>query len=39
VPCATGPGGLPLGVQIIGGIGQDLATLAWAHWIHGILRA
>ncbi len=34
VPCGTGPGGLPLGVQVIGRIGDDARTLACAEWIH-----
>jgi Asp-tRNA(Asn)/Glu-tRNA(Gln) amidotransferase A subunit family amidase len=39
VPCATGANGLPLGVQVVGAIGHDLTALAWADWIHGVLRA
>ena len=33
VPVGTGPQGLPLGVQLVGGFGQDAATLAWAEWM------
>ena len=33
VPLTTGPNGLPLGVQVIGRIGDDARTLACAHWI------
>lgn len=33
VPAGTGPLGLPLGVQIVAGIGQDRAALAWAEWV------
>jgi Asp-tRNA(Asn)/Glu-tRNA(Gln) amidotransferase A subunit family amidase len=38
VPCVTvpvgrGPGNLPLGVQIVGRIGEDRQTLAWARWV------
>ena len=33
VPVGTGPKGLPLGVQLVGGFGQDAATLAWAEWM------
>jgi Asp-tRNA(Asn)/Glu-tRNA(Gln) amidotransferase A subunit family amidase len=38
VPCVTvpvgpGPGGLPLGLQIVGRFGDDRATLAWAQWV------
>lgn len=43
VPCVTvpvgiGPAGLPLGLQIVGGIGSDRATLAWAQWIASALE-
>ncbi|HEX7000011.1 MAG TPA: amidase [Gammaproteobacteria bacterium] len=34
VPAGTGPGELPLGVQVIGREGQDALTLACAEWIH-----
>lgn len=33
VPVGTGPQGLPLGVQIVAGFGQDAAALAWAEWV------
>ncbi|MDO9708323.1 amidase [Paracraurococcus lichenis] len=33
VPAGTGPKGLPLGVQVVGGFGRDAATLAWAEWV------
>ncbi|NOG70940.1 amidase [Roseicella sp. DB1501] len=33
VPVGTGPQGLPLGVQVVAGFGQDAAALAWAEWI------
>lgn len=33
VPAGFGPKGLPLGVQIVGRIGEDAATLAWAEWV------
>ena len=33
VPAGTGPGGMPLGVQIVGRRGDDRATLAWAQWV------
>jgi Asp-tRNA(Asn)/Glu-tRNA(Gln) amidotransferase A subunit family amidase len=33
VPVATGPKGLPLGVQLVTGMGQDRAALAWAEWV------
>jgi Asp-tRNA(Asn)/Glu-tRNA(Gln) amidotransferase A subunit family amidase len=37
VPVAKGPQGLPVGLQIIGRIGDDPRTLSAAHWIHGAL--
>lgn len=37
VPCATGPAGLPLGVQIVGAAGEDIATLGCAEWIERVL--
>lgn len=33
VPTATGPLGLPLGLQAVGMIGGDARTLACAHWL------
>ena len=33
VPVATGPKGLPLGVQVVTGFGQDRACLAWGEWV------
>ncbi|MBD0270916.1 MAG: amidase, partial [Acetobacteraceae bacterium] len=33
VPAGEGPKGLPLGVQIVTGFGQDRAALAWAEWV------
>jgi Asp-tRNA(Asn)/Glu-tRNA(Gln) amidotransferase A subunit family amidase len=33
VPVGTGPKGLPLGVQVVGGFRQDAVTLAWAEWV------
>ncbi|HMA88161.1 MAG TPA: amidase [Burkholderiales bacterium] len=33
VPVRTGPLGLPLGVQVVGRIGDDARTLACAHWV------
>ncbi len=33
VPAGTGPGGLPLGIQIVGRVGEDRAVLAWAAWV------
>ena len=37
VPCGVGPHGLPLGVQVVGTRGSDLATLRCAHWIESKL--
>ena len=33
VPVGAGPQGLPLGVQLVTGFGQDAAALAWAEWV------
>ncbi|MFC7474916.1 amidase [Dankookia sp. GCM10030260] len=33
VPAGTGPKGLPLGVQVVAGFGQDATALAWAEWV------
>jgi Asp-tRNA(Asn)/Glu-tRNA(Gln) amidotransferase A subunit family amidase len=33
VPAGDGPGGLPLGLQIVGRLGADAATLAAAAWV------
>ncbi len=33
VPAGTGPKGMPLGVQIVTGYGQDREALAWAEWV------
>jgi len=33
VPAGFGPKGLPLGVQLVGRIGDDAATLSWAEWV------
>jgi Asp-tRNA(Asn)/Glu-tRNA(Gln) amidotransferase A subunit family amidase len=43
VPCLTvpaykGPGGLPIGVQIVGAYGSDRDTLAWAQWTRRTLE-
>jgi Asp-tRNA(Asn)/Glu-tRNA(Gln) amidotransferase A subunit family amidase len=38
VPAGTGPNGLPVGVQIVGRIGDDARTLAAAQWIQGSLE-
>jgi Asp-tRNA(Asn)/Glu-tRNA(Gln) amidotransferase A subunit family amidase len=33
IPCLTGPNGLPVGVQVIGRIGDDARALAVAEWL------
>jgi Asp-tRNA(Asn)/Glu-tRNA(Gln) amidotransferase A subunit family amidase len=38
VPIGEGPNGLPLGLQVIGRIGDDARTLACAGWIHSKLK-
>jgi Asp-tRNA(Asn)/Glu-tRNA(Gln) amidotransferase A subunit family amidase len=38
VPAAKGPNGLPVGVQIVGRIGDDARTLAAAQWVEGLLK-
>ena len=37
VPAGTGPGGLPLGIQIVGRHGDDQAVLAWARWVEAAI--
>ena len=37
VPAGTGPGGMPLGVQIVTARGRDREALAWAAWVAGAL--
>jgi Asp-tRNA(Asn)/Glu-tRNA(Gln) amidotransferase A subunit family amidase len=37
VPAGTGPAGLPLGIQIVGRVGEDATTLAAAHWVAAAL--
>ena len=37
VPAGAGPAGLPLGLQIVGRLGDDARTLAAAHWIGATL--
>ena len=38
VPAGTGPSGLPVGVQIVGRIGDDARTLAAAQWVQGLVE-
>ena len=38
VPMGRGPNGLPLGLQVIGRIGEDARTLACARWIEARLK-
>jgi Asp-tRNA(Asn)/Glu-tRNA(Gln) amidotransferase A subunit family amidase len=37
VPAGKGPKGLPLGVQLVGRIGEDAAVLAWARWLQAAI--
>ena len=37
VPAGTGPNGLPLGIQIVGRLGDDRAVLAWARWVEAAI--
>jgi Asp-tRNA(Asn)/Glu-tRNA(Gln) amidotransferase A subunit family amidase len=34
IPCSQGQNGLPVGVQIIGRIGDDARVVAVAEWLH-----
>ncbi|MYN13933.1 amidase [Pusillimonas sp. TS35] len=36
-PCGTGPTGLPLGVQLVGGFGEDAYLLAVANTVSGLV--
>ncbi len=38
LPVALAANGLPVGLQVIGAYGSDVATLAGAHWVHEKLR-
>jgi len=38
VPCASGPNGLPVGVQLVGRIGEDARLVAAAEWLQAALR-
>jgi Asp-tRNA(Asn)/Glu-tRNA(Gln) amidotransferase A subunit family amidase len=37
VPAGTGPKGLPMGVQLVGRIGEDAAVLGWARWLQAAM--
>nr|WP_270939117.1 amidase [Roseomonas sp. MO-31] len=37
VPAGTGPKGLPMGVQLVGRLGEDAAVLGWARWLQAAL--
>ena len=39
LPCGVGPNGLPLGIQVIGALGEDSVMLAHARWISAQLIA
>jgi Asp-tRNA(Asn)/Glu-tRNA(Gln) amidotransferase A subunit family amidase len=38
LPFARGRNGLPVGLQLVGGYGEDHRLLAAAHWVHARLR-
>jgi Asp-tRNA(Asn)/Glu-tRNA(Gln) amidotransferase A subunit family amidase len=38
VPMGVGPNGLPLGLQVIGRVGEDARTLACARWIEARIK-
>jgi Asp-tRNA(Asn)/Glu-tRNA(Gln) amidotransferase A subunit family amidase len=37
VPAGVGPKGLPMGVQLVGRVGEDRSVLGWARWVEAIL--
>ena len=37
IPAGAGPKGLPLGVQLVGRVGEDAATLGWARWMQAAM--
>lgn len=37
IPAGTGPKGLPVGVQLVGRLGQDAAVLGWARWLQAAM--
>jgi len=37
VPCTTGPNGLPVGVQLVGRIGEDARLVAAAEWLQAAI--
>jgi len=39
VPCHTGPSGMPVGIQLIGGFGADRRVLRVAHWAAAVLSS
>jgi Asp-tRNA(Asn)/Glu-tRNA(Gln) amidotransferase A subunit family amidase len=39
VPAGAGPGGMPLGVQIVSGRTRDREALAWAAWVGAALES
>ena len=38
VPAGVGPAGMPLGIQVVGRRGEDVAVLAWAQWVASVLE-
>ena len=39
VPAGSGPGGMPLGVQIVSGRTRDREALGWAAWVGAALES
>ncbi len=39
LPAATGPNGLPIGVQLVGRLNDDARLIAWARWTEAALRS
>ena len=39
LPAATGPNGLPIGVQLVGRLNDDARLIAWARWVEAVLRS
>ena len=38
IPCGYNPVGLPMGIQLVGGVKNDLKALATAHYFEKILE-
>jgi amidase len=39
LPAANGPKGLPIGIQLVGRIGDDARLISWARWVETVLRS